>query len=124
MEFDEDDIAWLQANNNWVDVIMHEVGHVLGIGTMWLTSGPANGPKIYDGQKGKDQWTLHCQLRFAPTILPPHQGHTLIIYERLDEWIVLQNLMEHFQLLILRHQANQKKINGFKTITCNVQHTQ
>jgi hypothetical protein len=34
MEFDEDDIAWLQEDKIWMDVIKHEMGHVLGIGTL------------------------------------------------------------------------------------------
>jgi hypothetical protein len=40
MEFDEADMPNLIANGGLVDVITHEMGHVLGIGTFWnLTSG-------------------------------------------------------------------------------------
>lgn len=35
MEFDIDDLATLLANNTLDPVVLHEVGHVLGIGTLW-----------------------------------------------------------------------------------------
>lgn len=35
MEFDIGDLAELEANGGLVNVIIHEMGHVLGIGTLW-----------------------------------------------------------------------------------------
>lgn len=35
MSFDTDDLAEMQANGTLVDVITHEMGHVIGIGTIW-----------------------------------------------------------------------------------------
>ncbi|HYV96696.1 MAG TPA: leishmanolysin-related zinc metalloendopeptidase, partial [Gemmatimonadaceae bacterium] len=35
MKFDSDDLANMEANGILVPVILHEMGHVLGIGTMW-----------------------------------------------------------------------------------------
>lgn len=35
MEFDAADLARLEANGQLVDVILHEMGHVLGFGTIW-----------------------------------------------------------------------------------------
>ena len=35
MEFDEADLTSLLANGSFGDVVLHEMGHVLGIGTMW-----------------------------------------------------------------------------------------
>jgi Ca2+-binding RTX toxin-like protein len=35
MEFDEDDVASMFANGTWTNVILHEMGHILGIGTLW-----------------------------------------------------------------------------------------
>lgn len=32
MTFDIDDIAQLEADNTFVEVILHEMGHVIGIG--------------------------------------------------------------------------------------------
>lgn len=38
MQFDVADIANMEANNTLDDVILHEMGHVLGIGTLWSQS--------------------------------------------------------------------------------------
>ena len=35
MTFDSDDLDAMEANNTLADVITHEMGHVLGIGTVW-----------------------------------------------------------------------------------------
>ncbi|MEM7453019.1 MAG: leishmanolysin-related zinc metalloendopeptidase [Planctomycetota bacterium] len=35
MRFDSADLANMEANGSLVDVIIHEMGHVLGIGTIW-----------------------------------------------------------------------------------------
>lgn len=51
MQFDTDDLDALEADGSLVDVITHEMGHVLGFGTLWTTEGlladpslpPANG---------------------------------------------------------------------------------
>lgn len=39
MRFDEADMANLQASGRLGDVILHEMGHVLGIGTLWASRG-------------------------------------------------------------------------------------
>jgi hypothetical protein len=36
--FDEDDTDLLIAAGTWGDVILHEMGHVLGIGTLWINN--------------------------------------------------------------------------------------
>ncbi len=38
VRLDEADVAWMQSNGTLKDVIIHEMGHVLGIGTLWNTS--------------------------------------------------------------------------------------
>ncbi|HAI13640.1 MAG TPA: hypothetical protein DCM28_18185, partial [Phycisphaerales bacterium] len=35
MQFDTDDLDFMVANGSLTDVIIHEMGHVLGIGTLW-----------------------------------------------------------------------------------------
>ena len=35
MQFDTADLATMEANGSLVDVITHEMGHVLGFGTIW-----------------------------------------------------------------------------------------
>jgi hypothetical protein len=37
MEFDEYDVPSMIANGTFGDVVLHEMGHVLGVGTMWRT---------------------------------------------------------------------------------------
>ncbi|WP_198000954.1 Calx-beta domain-containing protein [Gimesia fumaroli] len=39
MRFDSADIAALEASGQLVDVILHEMGHVIGIGTIWQSLG-------------------------------------------------------------------------------------
>ncbi|WP_202921233.1 pre-peptidase C-terminal domain-containing protein [Anatilimnocola aggregata] len=39
MEFDSADLASMEANGSLFNVIVHEMGHVLGIGTLWQSRG-------------------------------------------------------------------------------------
>jgi hypothetical protein len=39
MEFDSADLASMEANGSLLAVITHEIGHVLGIGTLWQSKG-------------------------------------------------------------------------------------
>ncbi|QDT44366.1 putative outer membrane protein pmp20 precursor [Gimesia alba] len=39
MQFDSADLANLEANGQLIDVILHEMGHVIGIGTIWDSLG-------------------------------------------------------------------------------------
>jgi len=39
MEFDSADLAAMEANGSLLNVIVHEIGHVLGIGTLWQAKG-------------------------------------------------------------------------------------
>ena len=43
MQFDTADLAGMQANGTLNDVITHEMGHVLGIGTIWSIKGLLTG---------------------------------------------------------------------------------
>ncbi|KAG5192770.1 hypothetical protein JKP88DRAFT_274718 [Tribonema minus] len=38
MKFDQDDVAGLIADGSFIDVLLHEMGHVLGVGTVWPTT--------------------------------------------------------------------------------------
>lgn len=44
MQFDTADLAQMEANGTLNDVITHEMGHVLGIGTIWMKKGLLAGP--------------------------------------------------------------------------------
>ena len=43
MQFDTADLAAMQSNGTLNDVITHEMGHVLGVGTIWNMKGLLNG---------------------------------------------------------------------------------
>jgi hypothetical protein len=43
MQFDTADIANMEANGTLLNVILHEMGHVLGVGTLWSTLGLLSG---------------------------------------------------------------------------------
>jgi hypothetical protein len=49
MRFDIADIDALQANGRLTEVILHEMGHVLGIGTLWSTFGLLQMPSAVGG---------------------------------------------------------------------------
>ncbi|MEW4490607.1 proprotein convertase P-domain-containing protein [Thalassoglobus sp. JC818] len=57
MRFDSADLDWLEAQGRLVDVIIHEMGHVLGIGTMWsgmgLVSGLGSTNPIFTGTQAR-----------------------------------------------------------------------
>ena len=55
MQFDAADVANLEANGQLEDVILHEMGHVLGIGTIWdgldlLTGAGSDDPRFIGAQ--------------------------------------------------------------------------
>ena len=62
MEFDSADVAALLADGTFGDVVLHEMGHVLGIGTLWnynrslLTGAGTPGPR-YVGPRGMAEWS-------------------------------------------------------------------
>ena len=43
MEFDSADVAGLMADNSFYGVVLHEMVHVLGIGTLWVDNNNVNG---------------------------------------------------------------------------------
>lgn len=59
MNFDADDLKWMDAKGLLEGVIMHEMGHVLGIGTMWKTNGLTNYPNgnLYLGSNVLAEWS-------------------------------------------------------------------
>ncbi|PSR17739.1 hypothetical protein C8255_11035 [filamentous cyanobacterium CCP3] len=61
MEFDIGDLARLEAEGGLLDVIIHEMGHVLGIGTLWqiknLLVGVGSANPTYVGQNGMREFS-------------------------------------------------------------------
>jgi Leishmanolysin len=61
MEFDEFDLEGLVADGSLADVIIHEMGHVLGIGTLWnfnrsLLIGAGGSDPFFQGTAGRAQF--------------------------------------------------------------------
>jgi hypothetical protein len=60
MEFDESDMPNLIANGGLVDVVLHEMGHVIGIGTLWnsrnLLSGAGSADPFFTGTTARQQF--------------------------------------------------------------------
>jgi hypothetical protein len=56
MQFDTADLANMESNGTLFNVILHEMGHVLGIGTLWdnlgLIQGAGSGSPTYTGANG------------------------------------------------------------------------
>jgi hypothetical protein len=48
MRFDTADLGTMEANGTLRDVILHEMGHVLGLGTLWTTKGLLTGAGLTD----------------------------------------------------------------------------
>ncbi|MCC7420972.1 MAG: hypothetical protein IT428_11885 [Planctomycetaceae bacterium] len=55
MQFDSADLAQMESNGTLLSVILHEMGHVLGIGTIWsykgLISGAGGAAPIFTGRQ-------------------------------------------------------------------------
>jgi hypothetical protein len=62
MTFDEEDVEMLMATGLWTGVILHEMGHVLGIGSKWEVDALNNyGEDEYLGSLAKAEWAkLGC----------------------------------------------------------------
>jgi hypothetical protein len=58
MQFDSADVAALQASGQLQAVILHEMGHVLGIGTLWgsLLSGAGTAATSFTGLTARGSW--------------------------------------------------------------------
>src|SRR4051812_39274877 len=72
MQFDTADLASMQANGTLNDVITHEMGHVLGIGTIWANKGLLAGANTnnptFTGTNAKKEYGL--LKKSGPTAVP------------------------------------------------------
>jgi hypothetical protein len=59
MRFDEADVQNMINSGAWNNVILHEIGHILGIGTLWNNNGLYSGSNgNYLGLEGIGEWEL------------------------------------------------------------------
>ncbi len=82
MEFDSADVAALVANNTFYGVVLHEMAHILGIGTLWTYNNNLNGTTYnlynsgsgqYTGPNALAQWQTEFSLPSA-TYVPVELG--------------------------------------------------
>ena len=62
MEFDSADVAQMLANGTFTSVVTHEMGHLLGIGTLWdvnrsLLTGAGTSDPRFVGVRGVAEWS-------------------------------------------------------------------
>ncbi len=75
MEFDAADVATLVANGSFGDVIVHEMGHVIGIGTLWnfrrtLLSGAGTPDPFFTGPAAQTQFIALNTVTYAGSPVP------------------------------------------------------
>ena len=82
MQFDSADVAALVANNTFYGVVLHEMAHVLGIGTLWTFNNNVNGTTYnlynndsgqYTGPNALARWQTEFNLP-AATFVPVELG--------------------------------------------------
>jgi subtilisin-like proprotein convertase family protein len=73
MQFDTGDLATMELHGNLTDVIIHEMGHVLGIGTLWknklLLKGAGTANPTFTGPKAMAEYATLAGLN-KPTPVP------------------------------------------------------
>jgi hypothetical protein len=75
MEFDSTDVGDLVAEGSLTDVIVHEMGHVLGIGTLWnfgrtLLSGEGSNDPYFLGVGARTQFAALNTVTYSGTAVP------------------------------------------------------
>ena len=76
MQFDSADLAAMQADGTLLDVITHEMGHVIGIGTIWdrkrLLAGAGTANPRFTGANAKREYGVLKGI--GPTAVPVENG--------------------------------------------------
>lgn len=75
MEFDEADVATMVSNGSFTDVVVHEMGHVLGIGTLWnfrrsLLSGATTEDPFFTGTSARAQFASINTVTYSGNPVP------------------------------------------------------
>ncbi|HEX9892784.1 MAG TPA: Ig-like domain-containing protein, partial [Gemmatimonadales bacterium] len=75
MRFDTADLASLETSGHLGEVILHEMGHVVGFGTLWsllgLIEGAGGGDPTFVGSSSRSAWVAASQsLGFVGNIVP------------------------------------------------------
>ncbi|MDX2207057.1 MAG: leishmanolysin-related zinc metalloendopeptidase [Gemmatimonadales bacterium] len=80
MDFDSNDLSTFEANGRLSSLILHEMGHVLGIGTAWaskaLIQGAGTSDPVFTGVQGRLAWP-QLGITFGGTIVPIENEGTI-----------------------------------------------
>ena len=90
MEFDESDLTSVLANGTFGDIVLHEMGHVLGVGTMWdigrtLLSDAGSAAPYFTGSLARNAFTAINTLTFS-CIPVPVEGNQFGVGTRDSHW--------------------------------------
>ncbi len=102
MEFDKDDMAMLIANGSFTEVILHEMGHVLGIGTLWnydrnLLVGKGGADPYFQGTAGRAGFAAINTLVYSGNPVPvENSGGVGTRDSHWRETVLLRELMTGF----------------------------
>lgn len=104
MSFDTADLAQMQANGTLLDVITHEMGHVIGIGTIWTNKGVlvganttnprftgTNAKKEYGGLKGTSAVAVPVENTGGPGTRGSHWRESVFKNELMSGFIAAPN---------------------------------
>ena len=75
MEFDEADVPGLLTSGTIDDVVLHEMGHVLGIGTLWnyrrtLLTGSGTSDPFFIGDRARVEFPAVGGIIFSGNVVP------------------------------------------------------
>ena len=99
MQFDAADVAELIDEGTFTAVVLHEMGHVLGIGTLWdygrdLTTGLSTSNPLYTGPRGVAEWSqlggtssLPVEGLGGPSTAGSHWRESTFANELMTGWI-------------------------------------
>jgi CBS domain-containing protein len=90
MEFDEADLTAVLNNNTFEDIVLHEMGHVLGVGTLWdvqrtLLSGAGSAAPFFTGAGARAAFTLINTVTFGGDAVPV-EGNARPVGTRDSHW--------------------------------------
>jgi hypothetical protein len=90
MEFDEADVAEMLADGTFRDVVLHEMGHVLGVGTLWNVGrtfrvGPGTVAPYFTGTNARAAFAQVNTLTFSGNAVPV-EGNQAPIGTRDGHW--------------------------------------
>ena len=110
MEFDSADLVNLERGGQLTDVILHEMGHVLGIGTLWgdkgLLSGAGGGDPKFTGANAVNQYNS--------------------IFDRTGAWVPVENTGgggtrdSHWRESVLRNELMTGFLNSGRNLLSRI----